>query len=262
MRHSFAVCAYKKSPYLRECLDSLMAQEGRKSEVLIATSTPSGWLDEVAADYGVPIFVNTGEHGIGQDWNFAVSRASGDYVTIAHQDDIYLPRYAATAVSMLGRTVSSLLFCCDYGELRNGERVDDNRILRVKRRLLAPLRDGRHASNIHTRRWALAFGSSICCPSVTLNRVNCGDAPYKVEMSCSLDWDTWETLSKREGEFYYSSDILMCHRIHEGSATTSLIRSNKRATEDRQMLERFWPKPVAGLIDRFYSRSEKSNELG
>ena len=38
-------------------------------------------------------------HGIGQDWNFAYSQATADYVTITHQDDIYCPRYASAATS-------------------------------------------------------------------------------------------------------------------------------------------------------------------
>ena len=66
-KHAFVVCAYRQSPFLRECLDSLMAQEGCESEILIATSTPSDWLSSVADDYGLPLYVNDGEHGIGQE---------------------------------------------------------------------------------------------------------------------------------------------------------------------------------------------------
>ncbi|MCH4180590.1 MAG: glycosyltransferase family A protein [Atopobiaceae bacterium] len=261
MKHSFAVCAYKQSPYLKECLDSLMAQEGCESEVFIATSTPSDWLDGIASSYGIPVHVNTGEHGIGQDWNFAVSQAGCDYVTIAHQDDIYLPRYAVTATEMLGRTTSSLIFFCDYGELRDGKQVDDNHILEVKRRMLRPLADGKNASSITARRRILSMGSAICCPSVTLNRSSCGVSPYRTHMKCSLDWDTWENLSKLDGEFYYSSSLLMYHRIHEDSATTALIENDTRTEEDREMLGRFWPSPVASVINHFYSKSEGSNEL-
>jgi hypothetical protein len=238
-----------------------MAQEGCDSEVFIATSTPSEWLDKVADDYGVPVFVNMGKHGIGQDWNFAVSQARGEYVTVAHQDDVYLPSYARTAVSMLDKTSSSLIFFCNYGELREGRHVDDEQILRVKRRLLRHLADGNDAGSVTTRRRALSLGCPICCPSVTLNMRNCDKNPYRTQMKCSLDWDTWEGLSSLEGEFYYSSQLLMYHRIHGGSATTALIEDNTRASEDLEMLERFWPNPVARVIARFYARSEGSNDL-
>lgn len=39
------------------------------------------------------MYVNHGEKGITQDWNFAYQCADSRYVTIAHQDDVYLPDY-------------------------------------------------------------------------------------------------------------------------------------------------------------------------
>ena len=38
--HTFAVCAYGESPYLEECVQSLLAQKVR-TRILIATSTPN-----------------------------------------------------------------------------------------------------------------------------------------------------------------------------------------------------------------------------
>lgn len=262
-QHAFAVCAYGKSPYLTECLDSLAAQAGGvESEVFIATSTPSPWLSEIADTYGVPLYVNEGESGIGQDWNFAYVHALAPYVTIAHQDDVYCPDYARRAVSALGSDPSSLIFFSDYGELRQGERVDDNELLRVKRRLLTPLRKRQNASRRWAKRAALRFGSAICCPSVTFNVANCPNPPFIVGMKSNLDWATWEALSRLEGSFLYNADdVLMYHRIHSGSATSELIASRERDAEDLAMLERFWPRPVAGLIERVYSRGTKSNEL-
>lgn len=259
--HSFAICAYGESPYLRECVESVLGQDLAGSEVLIATSTPSDWLEEIACKFDIPVFVNAGEHGIGQDWNFAYSCASGKYVTIAHQDDVYCAGYAREAVAMLERTESSLMFFSNYGELRDGVRVDSNGILKVKRRMLRPLEDARRASSIRVRRRAISLGNPICCPAVTLNASNVPERPFRTNMKCNLDWDTWEVLSKRQGEFFYSPKILMYHRIHEESTTTSLIEDNTRSSEDLEMFERFWPKPVAHAVGRIYARSERSNEL-
>lgn len=261
-RHAFAVCAYGKSPYLRECLDSLRAQEGETSEVFIATSTPSAWLEGIAAEYRLPLYVNEGEAGIGQDWNFAYSHATAPYVTIAHQDDTYCPGYAAAAVRALSADPSSLIFFTNYGELREGEHVDDNELLRVKRRLMQPLADGTRAGRRWAKRAVLRFGSAICCPSVTFNVANCPNPPFVVGMKSNLDWATWELLSRREGTFLYGGDeVLMYHRIHPESATSELIANHARDAEDLAMLERFWPRPVAALIERAYSRGTKSNEL-
>ena len=41
--HTFAICAYKESPYLEECIKSLKNQT-IKSNILIATSTPNDYI--------------------------------------------------------------------------------------------------------------------------------------------------------------------------------------------------------------------------
>ena len=50
--HTFAICAYKESPYLEECITSLMEQTV-KSEIFIATSTPNKYIDDIAAKYNL-----------------------------------------------------------------------------------------------------------------------------------------------------------------------------------------------------------------
>ena len=260
-RHTFAICAYGQSPYLRECIESTLDQTQSGSEVYIATSTPSEWLDGLATEYGLPVYVNHGERGIGQDWNFAVGCATGDYVTVAHQDDVYCRRYVEVACAMLDDDESAIVFFSNYGELRNGEPVDDNKLLSTKRRLLAGLADGRNAHSKRARRRAMSLGNAYCCPSATLNMRVVPSPPFHTGMKSNLDWDTWERLSRLDGGFYYSSEILMYHRIHEGSTTTSLIEDNTRSAEDYEMLCRFWPRPVAGLINRVYGMSEKSNKV-
>lgn len=259
--HSFAICAHGESPYLEECIKSVTDQSLTDSEIFISTSTPSDWLTDIASRYNLRVFVNTGEHGIGQDWNFAYSCAGGRYVTIAHQDDIYCRDYAKTAVTMLERATKPLIFFCDYGEIRDGSLVDSSLNLTIKRRLLHGLKNGRRADSISARRRALSLGCAISCPSVTLDRENCPSAPYQTRMKCSLDWDTWEHLSRLEGSFVYAAEILMYHRIHEESATTKLISNNTRLDEDKEMFNRFWPKPIALLLAKAYTVSFKSNEL-
>ena len=52
--HTFAICAYKESPYLEECITSLMEQTV-KSEIFIASSTPNKYIDDIAAKYNLKV---------------------------------------------------------------------------------------------------------------------------------------------------------------------------------------------------------------
>lgn len=58
--HTYVVCAYGDSPYLRECLDSLKAQT-RPSAILMTTSTPSPYLEQMAREYGAKYMVRQGK---------------------------------------------------------------------------------------------------------------------------------------------------------------------------------------------------------
>lgn len=257
--HTFVLCAYGKSPYLEECLSSLMAQTTR-TNVLISTSTPNDHIRTVASDFGVSLFVNPDGPGIASDWNFAISCATTPLVTIAHQDDTYATNYAEHALKGMGRAERPLIFFTNYGEIRNGKEVDDNRLLSVKRRLLRPLvKTGGTSDSTRTKRRILSLGSSICCPSVTLNLPALPSPPFRQGMHSNLDWDAWERFSHLDGSFVYDQEILMHHRIHEGSETSALIRDNTRTHEDLEMLKRFWPSPVAHLINLIYSQGQKSN---
>ena len=256
--HTFVVCAYRDSPYLEACLQSLAAQTV-KTHVLIATSTPTDTVRRLAAAYSLPLFIRDGAPGIADDWNYAVSCAETPLVTIAHQDDTYEPAYAQRMLAAMSRMERPLIYFTNYGEIRDGAVVDENRLLEVKRMMLAPLRNGRHARSRFIRRRILAMGSAICCPSVTMYRPALSDPPFEHTFKNNLDWDAWERFSRLDGSYYYDTQILMHHRIHAGSETSNLIADDTRTHEDIRMLERFWPAPIARLINVVYRTSQRSN---
>lgn len=85
---------------MEECIKSLKNQS-IESEIFIITSTPNSYIDRTAEKYGIPVYVNTGEAGIVQDWNFAYKKAQTEFVTITHQDDVYFEKYAEHVVKNL-----------------------------------------------------------------------------------------------------------------------------------------------------------------
>jgi len=98
--HSFALVPYKDSPFLALCLDSLTNQTV-KSQIYIATSTPTAQVCETAAKYGIEVFTTEPNQGIAHDWSFALQQAKTKYVTLAPQDDIYLPNYTERSIEAL-----------------------------------------------------------------------------------------------------------------------------------------------------------------
>lgn len=256
--HTFVVCAYKESPYLPACIESLRTQH-HASTIIIATSTPCSYITTISNQLNIPVAVNPHGGSICRDWTFALSQAHTPYVTLAHQDDVYLPSYSENAITRLRQQSNPLIFFSDYGELRDGKQVDTSLNLKVKRLLLSGI--AKHPESKAVRRRALSFGNPICCPSVTYAVENLPTPCFQEGFRSNLDWDAWERLSKLAGSFCYEPAILMRHRVHEGSETSSVIRDDVRSIEDFEILKRFWPAPIAKTISSVYQLSERSNSL-
>ena len=256
--HTFVICAYKESQYLEECIKSVLNQNV-KSNVIISTSTPNEYINNLAKKYDIPVFINEGESGIGQDWNFGISKVETDYLTIAHQDDIYKQNYLEEIVNNLEKGNDFIIAFTDYREIKNGKEIELTKNLKIKKILLFPLRIFKKSKFV--RRRVLSLGTPICCPSVTINKKITGENPYKTELKCDLDWDTWDKMSKYDGRFLYIPKELMGHRIHEQSETSNLIENNIRLEEDLLMFKRYWPEPIAKFIMKFYKNAVKTNKI-
>ncbi|MDO4623478.1 MAG: glycosyltransferase family A protein [Eubacteriales bacterium] len=258
--HTFAVCAYKESEYLEACIRSLMNQKQR-SRIILCTSTDSEFLRNMAKKYALPYYVKDGASDLADDWNFAYSMADTPYVTIAHQDDVYVPGYTERMIADLEADADALIWFCHYFEIRGGEDVYADRNLDIKKTLLLPLKSRRRRGSTFWKRRVLSMGNPICCPAVTYVKARLPERPFHSGMKSNVDWETWEAFTHISGSFVYNEQQLMGHRVHEDSTTTEIIRSNTRTLEDRAMLDRFWPKPVAGLINHVYKNAEKSNQI-
>lgn len=258
--HTFAVCAYKESPYLRECIESLLAQR-TNSNIIITTSTDCEYIRQIADDYKLPVFVNDGESGIAGDWNFAYSASKTKLVTLAHQDDRYAPGYVDDMLEKLNRAKHPLIYCTGYNELRNGKIVEKSKMLSIKRLMLTPLKPRWTHGKKFFKRLVIAFGNPIACWSVCYVKQNLPKKVFVSKFRSNLDWEEWEKLSRQKGEIVYSSKRLTYHRVHEGSETSNTINNgNIRAKEDFAMFKKFWSHRFAGFLMRFYIKAEKLND--
>lgn len=258
--HAFVICAYKQSPYLQECIDSLRAQTVQ-SPIKIATSMPSDWLREVAERNVIPLAVNPIHIGMADDFNFALSQGNAEFVTLCHQDDIYEPLYTVSILEAIHRAKEPIIAFSDYYELREGGRVDANRLLIIKRLMNFPLRSPFLWNARWVRRTILRFGNPICCPSVTFVMTQAVDPVFDVGFKNNMDYKAWVDLSPRKGSFVHCPQRLMGHRIHEESGTTQHIHDNSRGEEDLRVLSLLWPVPIAKAVFRFYRKAQQSNQF-
>ena len=255
--HCFVVPAYGDSPHLRACLDSLRAQT-RRSPIILCSSTPHAGLQALADEYDARLALHSPNAGIGHDWNAALAEAGSDWVTLAHQDDVYLPEFAQQTLTAAMRQPQAVMVMTGYGELIGDEAAGRPRLfsamLLIKRMLLELGFMGRGAvAEPAAKRRLLRFGCPIPCPAVTL-RTRAG-LRFREDLKVNLDWEAWLRLAAQPGAFAYVRQTLMLHRIHAGSETSGGIRAGVRAREDLMMFRAQWPEPIARVLARAYAMS-------
>lgn len=195
--------------------------------------------------------------GIGSDWNAALSHVETPYVTIAHQDDVYLKDYTKTVLDAFKKDPDGIIAFTGYQEIYNGKVIPKNLNLKIKDMLLLPLQ-GRGSSTF-SKRAPVSLGNSICCPAVTYNTSKIEDFQFENDMRSNIDWAAWEKLSRKSGSFLYCAGTGMLHRIHGESETSNMIGEDLRGDEDFEMFRRFWPRPIAKCLTSIYKNSEKGN---
>lgn len=260
-KHIFAILAYKESPFLQACIDSLKKQTAQ-SEIIICTSTPSVFLENIAQANNLHLFINPQRKGIANDWNFALNSAKSEYVTLAHQDDIYHASYAQKILAAGEKFPNNLIIYSDYDEMVHKENTTflrKNSLNFFIKKILGELGFlGRTCLAKH-KKYLLFLGSPIGCPAVTYHKSNLDTFAFDADFKINLDWKAWHDLAQKSGSFVWLRETLMTHRIHLESETSQGLKENNRQTEDLKMFTQFWPTPLAKLLSRLYALSYKNN---
>jgi len=246
--HTFAICAYKESKYLEECIKSVLNQS-IKTNVIIATSTKNKYIENLGKKYKIKVYFRNEKSDIRDDWNFAVSNAKTELVTVAHQDDIYENNYVENILN--NYTGKELMFSTENYIIKNNNKVSDKNLI-IKRIIKIPLRIPGCSNVRWIRKLTLAFGNTINCPSVTYNKKLIGEPIFTSDLKFGLDWDTFLKIYAKKGKIKYIPIKLISYRVHDEATTNLFIKNNTRQLEDIEMFEKIWPKKIVNIIMKFY----------
>ncbi|MCH4168064.1 MAG: glycosyltransferase family 2 protein [Streptococcaceae bacterium] len=260
IKHTFIICAYQESPFLEQCLHSLLAQQTVKngqSKVAIFTATPNFYIEKMSEQYQIELFIGKSS-GIGANWNEALSFVETPYATIAHQDDIYLADYGLKVLNEFEANSDLNIVFSDYSE------NDGDNQLRARNLNLKIKSFGLNLMSLFNSRWyqrrIYAFGNFICCPAVSYNLIRLRDFKFDESLKMTLDWDAWERIMRLPGQIKFIPEKLMYHRIHQDSETTVNTLDQNREIEEYQMFQRYWPNFFAKLLMKFYVGNQKGNQ--
>ncbi len=115
-RVSIIVPVFNGEQYLRESLDSIVAQTHPPTEVLVMDDASTDGTPAIVASYGnrVSYYRQPQNRGIYGNVNDGIGIARGEYIAVYHADDIYHPSIVEREVAFLERhPEAGAVFCQD-----------------------------------------------------------------------------------------------------------------------------------------------------
>ena len=119
MKISIALATYNGTRYLREQLDSFVAQSRPPDELVItddnSTDDTISIIKSFASQAPFEIRYSVNEKNIGYTANFerAIQQCTGDLIFLSDQDDIWLPEKIARIEAEFEQNPAALLIMCD-----------------------------------------------------------------------------------------------------------------------------------------------------
>lgn len=228
--HTFVILAYNESDDLEECIKSILKQS-RKSIVIMATSTPSDYILDLASKYGIGLMVNNSKSNKGNDYNFAISIANTKLVTIAHQDDLYNRNYTKEIIKAYKNNFDASIIFTDNYEIEKDKMIFKNKRLFRKRFYLYPLSIKRFQNNYYFKKRSLKKEKFICTSSITFVKKNLPLDLFPTDYKYNNDWKGLLKLVELPYKFVFIKEKLVGYRID------NLSINKDKELEDQKILQ-------------------------
>jgi glycosyltransferase involved in cell wall biosynthesis len=237
MKVSVLVPVFNGADYLAECLDSILMQDFRDVEILIADDQSSdaspAIIEKYAArDARIRWWQNPQRLGLTANSNVCLRAASGEYIKFVHQDDKFL------CPSALGKMVAAL---------------DENpsAVLAGSRQHLTgkkspPTIFSRNSGLYNGRQMIVACleqnTNLIGQPSLTLFRKQFAGRGFDERFTGLMDYEMWCHLLE-QGDFIYLAEPLATWRVHTDQQTARCRQADRPDHEALRLLEIYGVKP-------------------
>ena len=234
---SVLMAAYNAAPYIRDAVDSALAQQGVRIEVIVADDGSTDDTLAVLARYGSRITTIAAPHrNASAARNTAWQASRGEYIVILDADDRLMPDAFTRKLELLEREPGVGVA---YGDaMAIDERGSQIEPIPCPRRL-----------TVSDNPLATLIGGNIFPVHAALTRRSAIERlPYLYHEEIDLvgDWDLWLRLAGVT-RFAYAGDMSVEYRRH-GTMSTRTIASDKGMRQTLNTLHRAFEVPGADAL--------------
>ena len=251
---SVIIPVYNAAPYLRACLDSVLAQSYTDLEILLINDGSTDESPAICRQYAQKDarirLIDQENGGVSRARNVGLANAAGDYITFVDSDDRISPDYLERLYAA-ACTHHADIACCNLQELLNGEPVEFNtpkvlhpRLVTDQQELFFDFVDGKEA-----------YATSVCAKIIRRSlatQANFRPIAFGEDQVYMFDLFTLSPavyLDDFKGYYYIRN---------ESSATLSSGTLNLKRNRDELQMQRYklehLPQSVRSLYPRYYDR--------
>ena len=168
---TFIVPVYNVEPFLDECVQSILAQTYRNTEIVLvddgSTDSSGKMCDELSHGDSRIVVIHKPNGGLSSARNAGMEAATGDYYIFVDSDDVISPSMAETMVSKAleyDTDIVSSLITEDRSQLETGDR-QDIRLFDVREGLKSIFSDGPVVTSSSGKMYAAHLWDSIRFPT-------------------------------------------------------------------------------------------------
>ncbi|MGE5474758.1 MAG: glycosyltransferase [Ignavibacteriales bacterium] len=203
---SIIIPVYNGSDYIREAIDSALAQSYKDIEVIVVNdgSDDAGKTEEICESYKDRIlYFYKANGGVASALNFGIQQMTGDYFSWLSHDDVYYPEKIETQVNKLisiKTEDNDVILYSDYELIdEQSKYLGIRRIPNIKSTAMCRALITGHPIN----------GCTILIPKDCFKRVGM----FNESLKTTQDYEMWFKLAKNF-EFIHIPTILIKSRIH------------------------------------------------
>lgn len=223
---SIVIPVYNGANYMREAIDSALAQTYKNIEIIIINdgSKDNGATESIALSYGDKIRYFSKENGgCASALNYGIENMKGEYFSWLSHDDVYLPNKVEHQINILNKLNNKdITLYCGY------ELIDE------KSRLLGFIRlDDKYPKekldiSLFPVLRGLVYGCALLIPAKYFKKVGLFDESLKY----TQDYDLWFKLF-RIAPIYFDSEVLVKCRQH-------LAQTSRTEVSQLEECEKLW----------------------
>jgi GT2 family glycosyltransferase len=238
---SVIVPAFNCSSYIGEALASVFAQTFKNFEVIVVNggSPDTQQLETALEPYrDSVVYIKQENRSVAADRNAGIRAARGEYLAFLDGDDVWFPDYLATQMRFFETTPSVDMIYCDqvyFGD----ESHDDSKYQGGARRAGTTCMQGSPSRGPVTFESLLTERCNIVTSGTVARRrviVECG--MFEEEMFRGEDFHMWLRVAYSGSKIAYHKAVLGGHRLHPGSLSTQILKSNEAPVDALQRLQR------------------------